>query len=83
MESAGPPQEIALPWQDIVDKAVHDMRTPLSTLRTSLEVLRMLPQESEKRPRLMTILDEQVDEMTSLLNLLATQPVSFLARNDD
>lgn len=83
MESGDTVQEISPPWQEIVDRAVHDMRTPLSTLRTSLEVLKMLPTDSEKRVRLMEILDQQVEEMTFLLTQLRTQPQSFLQREDE
>ncbi|MCU0748456.1 MAG: hypothetical protein MUF13_02810 [Akkermansiaceae bacterium] len=70
--------ESEVPWPAVVARAVHDMRSPLSTMGTSLELLRMLPPDSDKRSRIMQILDEQVAEMTMLLNQLSTHPQAFL-----
>lgn len=67
-----------VPWPAVVSRAVHDMRSPLSTIGTSLELLRMLPPDSDKRSRIMQILDEQVAEMTMLLNQLSSHPHAFL-----
>ncbi len=67
-----------LPWKQIVAKAVHDMRTPLSTIRTSLEILRMLPPDSDQYGKMLGILDSQVKEISGQLETLMTTPESYL-----
>lgn len=63
-----------LPWKQIVAKSVHDMRTPLSCIRTTLEILRMTSEEGERQSRLLGVLDAQVDELASQLEKLLKSP---------
>ncbi|MEO5716528.1 MAG: histidine kinase dimerization/phospho-acceptor domain-containing protein [Luteolibacter sp.] len=66
------------PWKQVVAKSVHDMRTPLSCIRTTVEVLRMISAGSEKHGRLIAILDKQVDELSSQMETLLKNPDAFL-----
>ena len=66
-----------IPWESVLAKAVHDMRTPLSSMRTSLEVLRMVAGDPEKSERLLMLMNKQVDEMAGHLDTLARNPRSF------
>lgn len=66
------------PWEQMVLKAVHDLRTPLSSMRTTIEVLRMLQAPSEKSAKLLGMLERQVLEISEGLERLATDPQSFL-----
>jgi hypothetical protein len=67
------------PWKQIVAKAVHDMRTPLSSMRISLEVLRMTGADAQQRGKLIAMLDKQVDELAGLLEMLSKDPCAFVA----
>ena len=66
------------PWEKIVERAVHDMRTPLSCMRTSLELLRMLPAGSEKHAKVLGILNAQLDLLGGQMEALLARPESFL-----
>ena len=52
--------EEPLPWKEIIAHAAHDMRTPLSCMSTTLEVLRMLNSSSEQDTRMIEILEKHV-----------------------
>lgn len=71
------PQEEPLPWKQIVAKAVHDMRTPLSSMVTTLEILRLLPADREKSLKMISLLDRQVEELSRQLETLVTDPAAF------
>lgn len=71
-------QEEALPWKQIVGKAVHDMRTPLSSMVTTLEILRLLPADREKSLKMIGLLDRQVEELSRQLETLVANPSAFL-----
>ncbi len=66
-----------LAWPEIVSKAVHDMRTPLSSIRTTLEIFRMVGGGSEKEMKLIGVLDRQVDELNALMETLLNDPAAF------
>lgn len=68
----------ALPWKQIVAKAVHDIRTPLSTMHTTLEILRILPAGSSEHGRIIGILETQVNDIAGQLEILIADPESFL-----
>ena len=74
-----PPSETAeaLPWEQLVAKAVHDMRSPLSTITTTLAVLRMAAADPAKSDRLIGILERQTEDLTEQLNRLVSDPGSF------
>jgi signal transduction histidine kinase len=63
-----------LPWKNIVEKSVHDMRTPLSCLRTTVEILRMTSGNDERQLKLVGMLDVQIDELTSHMERLLHHP---------
>lgn len=60
----------SLPWKKIVAKSVHDMRSPLSCMRTTLEILRMTSGGAEPQTKLLGIMDTQIDELTAQLDIL-------------
>lgn len=57
--------------------AVHDMRTPLSSMRTTLEIVRMLNGQSERTAGLVDKLDKQVLEIAAHLERLQKDPGSY------
>ena len=80
MDSPDLSQQEALPWKEIVGKAVHDMKTPLSSLRVTLEILRMTSGGSEAHGKLIAMLDNQVNELARQLDTLANDPAAILSR---
>ncbi|GAA5126511.1 hypothetical protein JIN84_15585 [Luteolibacter yonseiensis] len=66
-----------LPWKEIIGKAAHDMRTPLSCMRTTVEVLRMLA-SSEQDTRMIEILEKQIDSLAAQVNDLVNDPRAYL-----
>jgi len=77
MELQPSPADEALPWKEIVTKAVHDMRTPVSAMRTAVEVLRMSTGHPERFPRLTGLIDKQLDDLTKQLEVLVSNPAAF------
>jgi K+-sensing histidine kinase KdpD len=77
--SANPGEE-SLPWKQIVEQAVHDMRTPLSCMRTTVEILRMISADSEPHGKMVGSLNLQIDELASHMESLLKNPVSFTKR---
>ncbi len=63
-----------LPWKLIVAKSVHDMRTPLSCMRTTLEILRMTSGDDEQQMKMISILDCQLNELACHLDQLVRNP---------
>lgn len=61
-------------------KAVHDMRTPLSCMRTTVEILRLLPTDSDQRRGVIGSLETQIDLIARQLELLMASPESFLVK---
>lgn len=70
----------SLPWKHIVAKSVHDMRTPLSCLRTTVEILRMTSSGDERQAKLVGLLDVQIDELTAHLEKLLHHPEQIVQR---
>ncbi|MEO7099803.1 MAG: hypothetical protein ABI162_10615 [Luteolibacter sp.] len=67
-----------LPWPEIVAKAVHDMSSPLSCMRTSVEILRMISPDSENHRKLIETFDSQINELAGQLEMLRKRPEAFL-----
>ncbi|MES2657997.1 MAG: histidine kinase dimerization/phospho-acceptor domain-containing protein [Verrucomicrobiota bacterium] len=71
--SEEPPEE-SLPWKQIVAQTVHDMRTPLSTMRATVEILRMTSEKGGDQSKLIGSLDTQIDELAAQLETLLKSP---------
>lgn len=69
-----------LPWKEIIGNAAHDMRTPLSCMRTTLEVLRLLNSSSEQNTQMIEILEKQIDSLAGQVNALVENPTTYLKR---
>jgi hypothetical protein len=57
-------------WSDYLTKAVHDMRSPLSSMRVALEVMSVTGGDPERRVKLVEILNSNVDELAHQLEAL-------------
>jgi len=80
MNSLEPSPEDLLPWKKIIPKAVHDMKTPLSSMRVTLEILRMTSADAEAHGKLIVMLEKQVNELAEQLDTLVTDPAAILTR---
>jgi K+-sensing histidine kinase KdpD len=69
-----------LPWKAIAAKAVHDMRTPLSSLRTSIEILKMISADPEKSAKVISLLENQVEVLSRQMERLVEDPASFAVK---
>jgi len=78
METPDPACGDELPWKKIVTTAVHDIRTPLSSLRTSVEILKMNRLDDEQTRKLMTMMNRQIEAISNQLEALVNRPDSFL-----
>jgi hypothetical protein len=65
------------PWQEVIGKAVHDMRTPLSGMKTAIEVLRLAQGDPDKVARVIVMMERQTAELAALLERLARDPESY------
>jgi hypothetical protein len=74
-------EPVALPWDEIVRQAVHDMRTPLSSMLTTVAVLRQL-QATATIPaqweRMIDLLERQIQTLSGQLVRLHESPESFV-----
>lgn len=77
MNQSNEPGDKSLPWDEILLTAVHDIRTPLSSMLVTLEVLRDLHGGSEPSAKLIAMLDRQVMGVSDLLERLLRDPASF------
>ncbi|RYD34786.1 MAG: hypothetical protein EOP85_19540 [Verrucomicrobiaceae bacterium] len=59
------------PLNAAVAKALHDMRTPLSCMRTTVEILRMTQGNAEQQEKSLGLLEAQMREMNEVMNKLA------------
>jgi len=80
MDAAAPSPDEPLPWERIIAKATHDMKTPLSSIRVTLEILRMTCGGAEAPVKLVAMIDSQVNELVKLLETLENDPVAILSR---
>lgn len=55
----------------IVAKSVHDMKTPLSCMRTTLEILRLTAGDADRQAKSIGILDAQINELNGILEKLS------------
>ena len=72
---------VALSWDKVVRQAVHDMRTPLSSMLTTVAVLRQLQATSAvpaQWERMIDLLERQVQTLSAQLVRLHESPESFL-----
>lgn len=83
MEPPGNPEPNLPPLERIIISAVHDMRTPLSTLRTTLEIFRMLKSNPEKTLGMVEIMERQVIELSNHLDALIDQSVTARQGKND
>ncbi|QJE95665.1 histidine kinase dimerization/phospho-acceptor domain-containing protein [Luteolibacter luteus] len=67
----------SIPWDEVLGKAVHDMRTPLSGLKTAIEVLRLAQNDPDKVSRVISMMERQTAELTGMLERLAKEPESY------
>lgn len=79
MNTLEDPVEEPLPWKEIIGNAAHEMRTPLSCMRTTVEVLRMLNSSSEQTIRMIEILEKQVDSLAGQVDELVKNPQAYLS----
>jgi hypothetical protein len=66
------------PWKKIVSSAVHEIRTPLSSPYTSIEILKMNRLDPEKAHQLLLLMNRQIDFIPVHLDALVNEPASFL-----
>ncbi len=71
-----PPDD--LPWREIVSHAVHDLGTPLSAMRTSLEILRLAGSDPETAAKMIGLLEAQIDAVATQIVALRDDPGRFL-----
>lgn len=76
MSAAPPSPTEGLPWEALVTSAVHDMRTPLSSIFTTIEILKLL-EPSEKALVLLGKLEQQSRELSDQLERLVRDPLSY------
>lgn len=79
MDASDPANGEELPWKKIVASAAHEIRTPLSSLRTSVEILKMNRLDEEQGQKLMTTMIRQIESISGYLDLLVTSPATFIA----
>lgn len=56
---------------------MHDMRTPLSGMKTAIEVLRLAQGDPDKVARVIVMMERQTAELAALLERLARDPGSY------
>lgn len=69
------------PWDQVVRQAVHDMRTPLSSMLTTIAVMRQMQGGNSHAPqwdRLIAMMERQVQDLSGQLTRLDESPASFL-----
>ena len=62
------------PWREVIAQAVHDF----TTMRTSLEILRLTSSDPETAAKVIGILEAQIDMFTAQLVALRDNPGSIL-----
>jgi signal transduction histidine kinase len=64
-------------WNEILERAVHDIRNPLSSMLATLEILRHLTEGSDQAAKVIEMLDRQVMSVSDQLERLLRDPRSF------
>lgn len=65
-------------WKKIVSTAAHEIRTPLSSLQTPIEILRMNRLDAEQAGKLMTMMNRQIEAISDQLDTLVNRPGTYL-----
>lgn len=65
-------------WKKIVKAAAHEIRTPLSSLRTAVEILKMNRLDQEQSEKLMAMMNRQIESISGQLDALVNRPATFL-----
>jgi len=66
------------PWKRVVKTAVHEIRTPLSALCTSIEILKMDRLDTEQAHKMLMMMNLQIDAISGELDTLLNQPAAYL-----
>ncbi len=77
MNADDPNIDETMPWKQIVAQAVHDMRSPLSSMVTTIEILRMLSTDSDRSGKMIGMLERQVEQLSKQLETLVNHPEAF------
>ncbi len=67
-----------LPWREIIAKAVHDMRSPLSCMVTTVEILRMTAGDPQRQAKAIGMMDDQINELVAQMDNLLKNPAGIL-----
>jgi len=78
MDSFDPGPDDEHEWKKIVKAAAHEIRTPLSSLRTSVEILKMNRLDQEQSQKLMAMMNRQIESISAQLDTLVNRPATFL-----
>ena len=78
MKALDPVTDDETDWKRIVKAAAHEIRTPLSSLRTSVEILKMNRLDEEQSQKLMTMMNRQIESISEHLDILVNRPATFL-----
>ncbi|GEM_PF-1404966 len=78
MDTSDPAGSDELPWKKIIKCAVHEIRSPLSSLRTSVEILKMNRLDDEQSQKVMTMMNRQIEAISDQLEALVARPRTFL-----
>jgi nitrogen-specific signal transduction histidine kinase len=71
------PNKNPLPWDEVVKTAVHEMRNPLSSMRTAVEILRRSHAAVENHDRVLGMMDNQLDLLAEQLTTLLENPRAY------
>ncbi len=78
MDSSNPAIDGDFPWKTVVKTAVHEIRTPLSALCTSIEILKMNRLDTEQAHKMLLMMNRQVDAIIGQLDTLLNRPAAYL-----
>ncbi len=59
------------PLKPVVAKAIHDMKTPISCMRTTVEILRLTTGNPEQQAKSLAILEAQIHDLNTILDKLS------------
>ena len=64
--------------QEILASFAHDLRSPLTSLRTGIEVLKLSPKDSGQMEKVIKMLERQTAEMSRLLDVMTAERVGVV-----